>query len=267
MSYALITGASKGIGKSIAEGLAKRKYNLLLVARSEKLLAENAEELKKKFGVQVQYLALDLSTSTAAKQVADWCKSHNADVNVLVNNAGYGLLGAFKDIPLDEQLNMMQLNMQSLVQLTYVMLPLLQQFNGKSYVLNVASTAAHQAVPFLGVYSATKSFVLSFSRALKWEMKDTNVSVSCVCPGPTDTNFMDVAGMTKVKKIAKQAERFNMTPFAVAETALNGMLAGKAEIIPGGSNKAGAFFSRTLPKNLIEKTLIGIYKPGEKDVV
>jgi|SRR6185312_1194057 len=260
MSYALITGASKGIGKCIADGLAKRKYNLLLVARSEKLLAENAEELKKKYGVKVEYLATDLSLNTAAKQVADWCKSKNADVSILVNNAGYGLLGAFKDTSLDEQLNMMQLNMQSLIQLSYAILPILQQYKGKSYVMNIASTAAHQAVPYLGVYSATKAFVLSYSRSLSWELKDTNISVSCVCPGPTDTNFMDRAGMSNVKKIAKQAERFNMTPESVAETAINGMLSGKTEIIPGGSNKAGAFFSRILPKKLVEKTLVGLYK-------
>ena len=261
MSYALITGASKGIGKSLAEGLAKQKYDLLLVARNEKLLAENAEELKKKFGVQALYLSLDLSSADAAKKLAEWCKVLHADVSLLVNNAGYGLVGPFNALPLDEQLNMMQLNMQSLVQITYFMLPLLQQHKGKSYLLNIASTAAHQAVPYLGVYSATKSFVLSFSRALKWEMKGTNISVSCVCPGPTDTDFMSRSGMNGVKKIVKQAERFNMAPAAVAQIALKGMFSGKAEIIPGGSNKAGAFFSRTLPKKLIEKTLIGIYKP------
>jgi short-subunit dehydrogenase len=261
MAYALITGASKGIGKAIAEGLAKRKYDIVLVARSAKLLFENAEEIKRKYGVQAHYLTLDLSSPTAAKQIADWCKQKNIELSILVNNAGYGLLGAFKDVPLEEQLNMMQLNMQSLVELTYVMLPLLQQYRGKSYLMNIASTAAHQPVPYLGVYSATKSFVLSFSRALNWEMKGTNVSVSCVCPGPTDTNFMDRAGMTSVKKIAKQAERFNMEPADVAEIAINGMLKGKMEIIPGGSNKAGAFFSRHIPKKVIEKTLVGIYKP------
>ncbi len=267
MAYALITGASKGIGKALAEEFAKMQYDLLLVARSEKLLAENAEELKKKYKVKVDFLAVDLSSQTSINSIADWCKTKNADVAALVNNAGYGLLGAFKDIPLNEQLNMMQLNMQSVVQLTYVVMPFLQQHKGKSYVLNVASTAAHQAVPYLGVYSATKAFVLSFSRALQWEMKGSNVSVSCVCPGPTETNFMDVAGMTKVKKIAKQAERFNMSPAAVAKIAIAGMLSGRAEIIAGSSNKAGAFFSRHLPKKLIEKTLVGIYKPGEKDIV
>ena len=260
MAYALITGGSKGIGKAIAEYLAKQKYNILLVARSETLLKENAAALEKKFGVKTDIFVADISTADSAKKIADWCSSKNYDVSLLINNAGYGLGGAFEKLPLEEQLNMMQLNMQSLVQLTYLMIPVLKKNKPKSYILNVASTAAHQAVPFLGVYSATKAFVLSFSRALHHELKGENISVSCLCPGPTDTYFMDRAGMKGFKKAMKQAERFNMTPEAVANIALKGLFAGKVEIIPGGSNKAGAFFSRVLPKKLVESTLIGIYK-------
>jgi short-subunit dehydrogenase len=261
MAYALITGGSKGIGKALAEKLAAKKYNILLVARSENLLKENAAELEKKFGVKTDFFVADISTQDSAKKIADWCNSKNYDVSVLINNAGYGLGGAFKELSLDEQLNMMQLNMQSLVQLTHLMLPVLKKNKDKSYILNVASTAAHQAVPFLAVYAATKAFVLSFSRSTHHELKTENISVSCLCPGPTDTYFMDRAGMKGFKKAMKQAERFNMTPEAVAEIALKGLFAGKLEIIPGGSNKAGAFFSRTLPKKLVENTLIGIYKP------
>lgn len=261
MAYALITGGSKGIGKAIAEGLAAKKYNILLVARSENLLKENAAELEKKFSIKTDYLVADISTSESAKKIADWCTSKNYDVSVLVNNAGYGLGGAFNTLSLEEQLNMMQLNMQSLVQLTYLMIPVLKKAKGRSYILNVASTAAHQAVPYLGVYSATKAFVLSFSRAIYHELKLENISVTCLCPGPTDTYFMDRAGMKNFKKAAKQAERFNMTPQAVADIAIKGLFAGKIEVIPGGVNKAGAFFSRALPKKVTENTLIGIYKP------
>jgi len=261
MAYALITGGSKGIGKAIAENLAGKKYNILLVARSENLLKENAAELEKKFGVKTDYLVTDISSTDSAKKIADWCSEKKYDVSVLVNNAGYGLGGAFAALSLQDQMNMMHLNMDSLVQLTYLMIPVLKKSPGKSYILNVASTAAHQAVPFLGVYSATKAFVLSFSRAIYHELKSENISVTCLCPGPTDTYFMERAGMTGMKKAMKQAQRFNMTAAAVATIAVNGMLSGKLEIIPGGSNKAGAFFSRTLPKKLIENTLIGIYKP------
>jgi short-subunit dehydrogenase len=261
MSYALITGGSKGIGKAIAEGLAAKKYNILLVARSENLLKENAAELEKKFGVKTDFFVADISANDSAKKIADWCTSKNYDVSVLVNNAGYGLGGAFAKLSLDEQLNMMQLNMQSLVQLTYLMIPVLKKNHSQRYILNVASTAAHQAVPFLGVYSATKAFVLSFSRAIHHELKTEDISVSCLCPGPTDTYFMERAGMANFKKAAKQAERMNMSPEAVAKIALHGLFGGKLEIIPGAVNKTGAFFSRILPKKLVENTLIGVYKP------
>ncbi|MGP8214727.1 MAG: SDR family NAD(P)-dependent oxidoreductase [Bacteroidia bacterium] len=261
MSYALITGGSKGIGKAIAKNLAARKYNILLVARSENLLKENAAELEKQFGIKVDFFVADISAPDSAKNIADWCNSKNYDVSVLINNAGYGLGGAFDKLSLEEQLNMMHLNMQSLVQLTYLMIPTLKKHKGKSYILNVASTAAYQAVPYLGVYSATKAFVLSFSRAIHNELKPENISVTCLSPGPTDTYFMDRAGMKGMKNAVKQAERFNMEPDDVAKIAITALLEGKAEVIPGFPNKAGAFFSRALPKKLIEKTLIGVYKP------
>ncbi|HWY99256.1 MAG TPA: SDR family NAD(P)-dependent oxidoreductase, partial [Bacteroidia bacterium] len=127
MAYALITGGSKGIGKALAEKLAAKKYNILLVARSENLLKENAAELEKKFGVKTDFFVADISTQDSAKKIADWCNSKNYDVSLLINNAGYGLGGAFSALSLDEQLNMMQLNMQSLVQLTHLMLPILKK--------------------------------------------------------------------------------------------------------------------------------------------
>src|SRR4029077_20089747 len=150
MAYALITGASKGIGKSIAESLAKKKYDILLVARSEDLLKQNAAEIEKKYGVKTAVFATDISSPDSAKKITLWCTEKNFDVTVLVNNAGYGLGGAFSKLSLEEQLNMMQLNMQSLVQLTYLMIPVLKKSGKKSYILNVSSTAAHQAVPYLG---------------------------------------------------------------------------------------------------------------------
>jgi short-subunit dehydrogenase len=261
MAYALITGASKGIGKSLAESLAKRKYDILLVARSEDLLKQNATEIEKKYGVKTAVFTTDISSPDSAKKITQWCTEKNFDVTVLVNNAGYGLGGAFSKLSLEEQLNMMQLNMQSLVQLTYLMIPLLKKSGKKSYILNVSSTAAHQAVPYLGVYSGTKAFVLNFSRAIHHELKEENISVTCLCPGPTDTDFTNRAGMTSFKKVMKQSERFNMTAEAVAEIAVKALFKGTPEIIPGGVNKAGAFFSRALPKKLTEKTLVGIYKP------
>lgn len=263
MAYALITGASKGIGKEFALSLAKRKYDLLLVARTESLLSGLSAEIQKKYGVSVHHKAVDLSASQAAGDILSWCKSGGYDINVLVNNAGYGLHGAFEKVSLSEQLNMMWLNMSATVQLTHLALPLLRQHSGKSYILNVASTAAYQAVPYLGVYSATKAFVLSFTRALRQELKGSNVSVTCLSPGAVETHFMERAGMAEVKKIAKQAAKFNMQADVVAEFGINAMLNGRAEVVPGFGNKIGAFANRLLPKNMVEGIAKGLYSPEE----
>lgn len=253
-TYALITGSSKGIGRSIALKLAKKGYNLLLVARSESALLEVKQKAElENPGVDVQYKVIDLSDADAASRIHNWCIVYN--ISVLVNNAGYGLWGKFENISLPEQLNMMHLNMNTLVELSYYILPLLKQHK-EAYILNVASTAAYQAVPTLGLYSATKSFVLSFSRALNFELKNT-VSVTCVCPGPVETGFADRAGMVI---LSKMADRFNMQPDEVAETALSGMFSKKVEVIPGLTNKITAFANRLLPKRFIEKTAAGIYK-------
>lgn len=261
MAYALITGASKGIGKEFAISLAKRKYNLLLVARTENLLSELAAELQKKYGVTVQYKAVDLSAENADEDIIAWCKTGKYDLNVLINNAGYGLHGAFEKLSLNDQINMIRLNIGTTVKLTHLALPILRQHSGKSYILNVASTAAYQSVPYLGVYSATKSFVLSFTRAIRHELKDSNVSVTCLSPGTVETHFMERAGMDKVQKIAKQAAKFNMQPDVVAEFGINAMLKGKAEVIPGFANKLGAFANRLLPKMAVEGVAGSLYSP------
>ena len=219
------------------------------------------ESCKKKYGITVHYTAIDLSTPNASADIIAWCKKGAYDINVLVNNAGYGLHGPFEKASLDEQLNMMRLNMNTCVELTHRALPLLKQYAGKSYILNIASTAAYQAVPYLAVYSATKSFVLSFSRGIRHELKDSNVSVTCLSPGAVETNFMERAGMDKVKKIAKQAAKFNMNATVVAEFGVNAMLKGKAEVIPGASNKIGAFANRLLPKMIVEGVAKGLYSP------
>ncbi|HTB30978.1 MAG TPA: SDR family NAD(P)-dependent oxidoreductase [Bacteroidia bacterium] len=261
MPYALITGASKGIGKEFAVSLAKRKYNLLLVARTEPLLSEIAKELEEKYKISVQYNAIDLSAADAADDILTWCQKGGFDISVLVNNAGYGLVGAFEKLSLDEQLNMMWLNMSTMVQLTHHTIPLLRRHSGKSYVLNVASTAAYQAIPYLGIYAASKSFVLLFTRALRHEMMGSNVSVTCLSPGAVETHFMERAGMDKMEKIAKQAAKFNMQPDVVAEFGIKAMLNGKAEVIPGFVNKLGMVMTNLLPKNVVESAVRKIYSP------
>ncbi|MDQ6845331.1 MAG: SDR family NAD(P)-dependent oxidoreductase, partial [Bacteroidota bacterium] len=181
MSYALITGASKGIGKAIAFNLAGKKINLLLVARNGELLNEIADELSGKYEVDVKWLNVDLVNEMAAEVIYEWVMKSNVQINILINNAGYGLSGKFEKYTAEAHAGMMNVNMVSLVKLTALFLPVLKK-QQQAYILNIASTAAYQAVPYLSTYAASKSFVVSFSRALQFELSKTNVSVTCVSP-------------------------------------------------------------------------------------
>jgi hypothetical protein len=255
MSYALITGASKGIGKSIAFELAGKGCSLLLIARSEQLLKDLAIEIESKFPVKVNYLAIDLSLPDAPEKVFQWCIHNQFEVSILINNAGYGMWGMFEKLTLVEQFNMMQLNMQTMVGLTHFFIPLLKK-NKKAHILNTSSTAAFQAIPTLSVYAATKAFVITFSRGLHMELKSSSIKVSCLIPGATDTGFMDRANMGALKEFAK---KFEMTADEVAKIAVAAMFKGKLEIIPGGSNIISAVGTKFLPKKVAEKIAAGIY--------
>ena len=255
--YALVTGASRGIGRALALQLARRGYDLLLVARSEDQLTELAREIGERHQRQAKVLATDLAAPAAAATVAAWATHETSQLAVLVNNAGFGLWGRFEQLSLPEQQNMLQLNMLLPVALTHALLPALHQVP-KAYILNVASTAAYQAVPSLTLYAASKAFLLSFSRGLRYELKDSNVSVSCLSPGATTTSFADRAGMGA--ELQATANKVSMTAEAVAETAVAGLLAGEVEIIPGVLNKVSAGLTSIVPKGLVEKIAAGIYE-------
>ena len=257
MAYALVTGASRGIGRALAVALAQRGYDLLLVARSEDQLRALAQEISEKHQHQSHLLALDLAASGAAETVAAWALAHTKELAVLVNNAGYGLWGRFEQLDLAAQQNMLQLNMLLPVALTHALLPALRQ-QPKAYILNVASTAAYQAVPSLTLYAASKAFLLSFSRGLRYELKDTPVSVTCLSPGATTTAFADRAGMGA--ELQKTAAKVSMTPGAVARIAVQALLTGEAEIIPGLVNKVSVGLASVVPKKLTEKIAAGIYE-------
>ncbi|HEY9195692.1 MAG TPA: SDR family NAD(P)-dependent oxidoreductase, partial [Mucilaginibacter sp.] len=197
--YALITGASKGIGKSMALLLAKQGYNLLLTARSANELSEVSVHIRSTYHVDALYFPVDLSSPGAAAQIAAWCSQR--PVSILINNAGYGLWGNFETLDLAGQMSMIRVNIDALVELCYYLIPVLR-LQKQAYILNVASTAAYQAVPTLAIYAATKAYVLSFSRALRYELKGSPVSVSCLCPGPTDTGFAQRAGMEALAELA-----------------------------------------------------------------
>ena len=256
MSYALITGSSKGIGKAIAEDLAKRKYNLLLIARSEKLLQSLSEVIKEKYKVDVKWLVLDLSEPTAAAKVKNWVTQNNFPVSILINNAGYGLWGNFHELALEDQNNMLQLNALTLVDLTWLMIPVLL-LHPKSYILNTGSLAGLQAVPTLNLYAASKALVNSFTRGLRYELKDSNISVSLLSPGSVRTDFVERAGMHHMQKMA---EKFSMSPEEIAATAMKGMFSGKKEIMPGFVNRFSAAMVKILPKSLIENLAGSAYK-------
>ena len=257
MAYALVTGASRGIGRALSLVLAERGYDLLLVARSEDQLKGLAQEISQKHQRQARVLALDLAAPGAAETVAAWATQQTDQLAILANNAGYGLWGRFEQLSLAEQQNMLQLNMTLPVALTHALLPALHHAP-KAYVLNVASTAAYQAVPSLSLYAASKAFLLSFSRGLRYELKSSNISVTCLCPGATTTSFADRAGMGA--ELQATANKVSMTAEAVAEAAVTGMLAGEAEIIPGMLNKVSAGLTSVVPKSIVEKIAAGIYE-------
>ncbi len=259
-SYALITGASGGIGLSLATELAKRKFHLLLVARSEDKLKQAAVSLSNKYQVNVEYLSIDLSLAKSAQKVHDWVTQKSFQVSVLVNNAGYGLWGDVEKTSLEKLHNMMTLNMTSLVDLTHVFLPMLKK-EPQAYILNVSSTAAYQAVPTLATYAASKSFVLLFTRGLRKELSNSTISVSCLSPGATSTDFIDRAGMNS--SIKEKAEKFTMSPEAVAKIAIKGMFNKKAEIIPGFVNWLSVQLTYLVPKSIPEKIAAGLYEKND----
>ena len=259
MAYALITGSSKGIGRAIAHELARRKFNLILTARSENLLHRLAQELTTQYNVDVQFLAADLSSPLGVADVTGFVIARQLPVNVLVNNSGYGLWGRFDNLNLQQQINMLRLNNESVIGLTYGLLPVLREQH-RAYILNVASTTAYQAVPFMSVYAASKSFIVSFSRGLSKELRGSHVSVTCLSPGATETNFMEVAGI-KSCKLIDSAKRVSMTADDVAAQAVQALLAGKTEHIPGWLNKITAYANNLLPKKIVEGIAANIYKP------
>jgi len=254
--FALITGASKGIGKAMTLQLAKEGYHLLLVARSEAELQQLATQIQDDYSNKVFYLSADLSQDNATSQVADWVQQHTDKLSILINNAGYGLWGDFEQLDLSAQMNMLALNINAVLGLTHHLLPLLKQ-QKQGYILNLSSTAAYQAVPTLALYAASKSFILSYSRSLRYELKNTTVSVSCLCPGPTDTGFANRAGLDA---LADLAEKFNMSAESVASAGIKGMFNKKAEIVPGFLNRLSTFGAQHLNKSLIERITASLYK-------
>jgi short-subunit dehydrogenase len=240
---ALVTGASAGLGVEVARQLSARGHRLVLAARRK----DRLEQLAKELG-NARAVAIDLSkTSAVANLMAD-IESHGEAVDLLVNNAGYGLIGRFAELDAARQRQMIELNVTSLTGLCRAVAP--QMIARKSgAILNVASTAAFQPGPKMAVYFATKAFVLSLTEALHEELKPHGVKVSCLCPGPTRTEFGDVAGFGGNGMF----ERVAMNAVEVVEAGLNGLDKNKAVVVPGWMNKAGATSTRFAPRSVVRK--------------
>jgi short-subunit dehydrogenase len=244
MNTTLITGASSGIGEAFARKLAARGHNLLLVARSEDKLITLCNELGRARGIRAQYVAIDLSELEAPTRLFEETKTRDLQIDFLINNAGFGSMGDFAKLDLAQELKMIELNVRALVELTHRFLaPMRERKSGA--IINVASTAGFQPVPFMGTYAATKAFVLSFSEALWEENRPHGVKVMALCPGVTDTNFFEASRMQRPPARASQ------TPDEVVDTALRGLKHGKSSVISGWTNFFLIETERLVPRSFI----------------
>ncbi len=241
-SNVLVTGASSGIGADLARVFAREGHDLVLVARSSDRLEALARELREAFGAAARVVPADLSVPGAAGGLRDRLARDGIGIDVLVNNAGFGLRGPFGAIDPARQLEMIQVNLVALTELTRLLVPEMVR-RGKGRILNVASTAAFQPGPLMAVYCATKAYVLSFSEALAEELRSSGVTVTCLAPGATETGFGEIAGVAGTRLFRSGT----MTSRAVAETAYAATKRGAALVVPGCRNRILSASVRFVP--------------------
>jgi hypothetical protein len=246
--YFLITGASSGIGAEMAKILAAKKENLILTARREYRLVKLAEELQDEFGIEVHTISADLSEPGSDAEIVETIQNNSWKIKGLINNAGFGDYGLFQEGSHERSKQMVQLNISALVGLTHQFLPEMIR-EGEGYILNVASILSFFPFPRYAVYAATKAFVLSFSESLYEELRDTGVTVSALCPGPTETEFTSPEMLkTNAYRGMKQ-----MNAEAVAEAGINGLFSGKNIVVPGLMNKLLSQTPRFSPRSLTRR--------------
>lgn len=246
MKTVLITGASSGIGKELAYVYAEKNYNLILAARRKDRLEEIKSDITNKHSVSVEVFEIDLSNLNSAEELFKKVSDENLKVDALINNAGFGMNGEFDEIDIDIEEDMLVLNMVTLTKLTRLFAkPMIKAGNGN--IINIASTAAFQAVPKIAAYSATKAYVLSFSEAIAYELKDNNINVTAICPGPTKSEFADVA------KMADSPYSKAPTSRELAEFTYLKMMDGKVTAIHGFMNNFLTFFQRFVPRKMVVK--------------
>jgi uncharacterized protein len=245
--YALVAGGSKGIGYAIAESLAKRKFNLILIARNTDTLAVAKSRLEKKYNVNVETLSYDLSLESSAPAIADWCIKRDIKLKMLCNVAGLGGLDDYLKLSLDSVRYMVDLNVESGMAMTMLLLPLLEK-NSPSYVMNVASLAGLAPIPTKNVYAATKAAVIYFSYGLRYQLKRKKIKVSCLAPGPVFTK-------KSIKEQTKQTlgwfgKKMAVPPDRVGEVAVRRTLKGRMLIIPGTLAKLSSVVIRVIPRRM-----------------
>jgi uncharacterized protein len=251
--HALITGASSGFGAELSRLFAARGHSLVLVARNQERLAELARELQTKHSIQVKILPKDLSQPAAPSEILQELEREQIAISILVNNAGFALHGSFAALDLRQQLDMIEVNVRTLVELTARILPQMLQ-RGQGRILNLASTGAYQPGPFLAVYFATKAFVHSFSVALAEEVRDSGITVTTLCPGPSHTGFKARAGLHASGLFSGRLLPMMEVP-AVAQAGYDGLMRGKRVVIPGWVNWFGAFLAKCSPSFFSAKVI------------
>jgi hypothetical protein len=248
----LITGASSGIGAAFADYLASLGAKLILTARSEDKLKQIAEDLKHKYAVSVHIFPADLSNSVAPQQIFDQVKAAGLIVEVLINNAGFGKWAYFHAEDIETYQQMLSVNINALVRLTYLFIPSMLA-RGRGGVINVASTAAFQPVPYVAVYSASKSFVLNFTEALSGEYKENGLRFLALCPGSTTSNFMEVAN-------ANSSGMAFSSPEEVVKPGINAFVKNRSYVIPGKMNYLTSLLPRIFPRATAIKIVANMFK-------
>lgn len=253
MKATLITGASGGIGEAFARRLAGEKHNLVLVARSEDKLNALCDELMLEHEIMAHYVAVDLTEFQADTRLFSETEKHGLEINWLINNAGFGAMGDFLKLDLENQLRMITLNIMSLVALTHRYLEKMRE-RKSGVIINVSSTASFQPIPYFSTYAATKAFVTSFSEAIAEENRPHNIQILNLCPGPTETGFFETANIDSIVK-DKMAQKGLQTPEEVVETALSAIKSGKTTSVSGWLNYLVSVVGNAAPDWLVTRTM------------
>ena len=257
--WALVTGASAGIGVALATQLAEGGTHLVLTARRRDRLEELAHKLQAMHKIQAETFAADLAQPEAPQAIYDFTRQKGFAIDLLINNAGFGQYGELPNAPTQRLLDMVQVNCSAVVHLTRLFLPdMIARRRGG--ILILASTASFQAVPYISTYAATKAFDLLFAEGLAEEMKPYGIHVCALCPGSTESEFHVAAGQQRFTKKHRQE-----TAEKVARTGLEALAAGKSYVISGLGNYLGAQSQRLVPRSLVTRVAAGMFRPSNKD--